>query len=80
MKYHVIEIDGEALRMARLKKRYSQTELGGLLGVSQATVSGWEQGYKQPHPLHAERILALLALLLDVKARSLLVRRSKTAA
>ena len=36
------------LKVLRAKKDVSQQELGEKLGVSQNTVSSWEQGYTRP--------------------------------
>lgn len=41
------EKTGELIREARIKKNYTQSELGDLLGVTNKAVSRWEKGEKQ---------------------------------
>ena len=38
------EKTGELIREARIKKNYTQSELGDLLGVTNKAVSRWEKG------------------------------------
>ena len=40
--------DAEALRMKRLEKRISSTDLGGICGVTRATIHSWENGVTVP--------------------------------
>lgn len=39
---------GELIRNARIKKGYTQVELGGLLGVTNKAISRWEKGDSFP--------------------------------
>lgn len=41
------EKTGQLIREARIKKNYTQSELGDLLGVTNKAVSRWEKGEKQ---------------------------------
>lgn len=38
---------GELIKNARMRKNYTQTELGDLVGVSNKAVSRWENGVSQ---------------------------------
>lgn len=46
------------LRIASMRgfKRLSQEQLGGMVGVSKQTISGWEHGYRSPD---SDNIIAL---------------------
>lgn len=46
----------DQLRQLRAALRLSQTELGNLLEVSQATISLWENGHQQPADDHVESL------------------------
>lgn len=53
--------------MLRVTKRINQEEVAKRLGVTQALVSQWERGYRQPGSTHR----AKLAKMLGVKVRDL---------
>ena len=46
----VQQADGERMRRGRIKNAWSQSELGAKLGVTQKTVSNWENGRGGPGP------------------------------
>jgi transcriptional regulator with XRE-family HTH domain len=72
---------GRSLRTWRTLRRIKQLHAAQLLGVSQATVSRWENGQTPPSDDEAMRLRALLAARLDSAAdRTLgaLVRQSRT--
>lgn len=60
-------LNNERLRVLRVTKRINQEEVAKQLGVTQALVSQWERGYRQPGLAHR----AKLAKLLGVKVRDL---------
>ena len=43
---------GELIKAQRLEKNMSQTELGQCIGVTQATISDWENGVTHPNRLN----------------------------
>ena len=67
----------DRLRDARKAKRYSQTEVSRMLGVTQQAVGKWETGRSTPDP----QTVARLAEILDTTADALLVlQQAPTAA
>ena len=56
---------GEDIRREREKLGITQDELAKLLGVATNTVSRWEIGQRNPHPLTLKAIRTVLA---EVKA------------
>ena len=58
----------DRLRDARKAKRYSQTEVSRMLGVTQQAVGKWETGRSTPDP----QTVARLAEILDTTADALL--------
>lgn len=59
---------GNLIKEARLKKNYTQSELGDLLGVSNKAVSRWENGDSFPDV----GILENLAFVLDVRIQDII--------
>lgn len=59
---------GNLIKEARLKKNYTQSELGDLLGVSNKAVSRWENGDSFPDV----GILENLAFVLDVRIQEII--------
>ena len=57
----------DRLRDARKAKRYSQTEVSRMLGVTQQAVGKWETGRSTPDP----QTVARLAEILDTTADAL---------
>ncbi len=55
-----------ALRQARLRARLSQAELARRTGTSQATISAYERGRKQPSVETLDRLLAAAGARLTV--------------
>ena len=67
----------DRLRDARKAKRYSQTEVSRMLGVTQQAVGKWETGRSTPDP----QTVARLADILDTTAEALLgLQQAPTAA
>ena len=66
----------DRLRDARKAKRYSQTEVSRMLGVTQQAVGKWETGRSTPDP----QTVARLAEILDTTADALLGLQAPTAA
>lgn len=60
---------GNLIKEARVKKNYTQSELGDLLGVSNKAVSRWENGNSFPDV----GILENLATVLDVRIQDIIV-------
>lgn len=60
---------GNLIKEARIKKNYTQSELGDLLGVSNKAVSRWENGDSFPDV----GILENLAAVLDVRIQDIIV-------
>lgn len=65
---------GRSLRTWRALRRIKQLHAAQLLGVSQATVSRWENGQTPPSPDEAERLRSLMAARLDSAADQVLAR------
>jgi len=65
---------GRSLRTWRALRRVKQLHAAQLLGVSQATVSRWENGQSPPSPDEAERLRTLMAARLDSDADRVLAR------
>ncbi len=59
---------GNLIKEARMKKKYTQRELGDLLGVSNKAVSRWENGESFPDV----GILESLAVVLDVRIQDII--------
>ena len=65
---------GRSLRTWRALRRVKQLHAAQLLGVSQATVSRWENGQSPPSPDEAVRLRTLMAARLDSAADHVLAR------
>jgi transcriptional regulator with XRE-family HTH domain len=65
---------GRSLRTWRALRRVKQLHAAQLLGVSQATVSRWENGQSPPAPDESARLRALMAAQLDSAADRVLAR------
>ncbi|NRF70103.1 helix-turn-helix transcriptional regulator [Aquincola sp. S2] len=65
---------GAALRRWRALRRIKQDHAGALLGVSQATVSRWENGRQAPDPDEQTRLRTLMQARLDSAADRELAR------
>jgi transcriptional regulator with XRE-family HTH domain len=65
---------GRSLRTWRALRRIKQQHAAELLGVSQATVSRWENGQAPPDPGEAARLRTLMAARLDSAADFVLAR------
>ena len=65
---------GRSLRTWRTLRRIKQDHAAQLLGVSQATVSRWENGQAPPAPDEAMRLRSLLAARLDSAGDRVLAR------
>jgi len=65
---------GQTLRTWRMLRRIKQLHAAQLLGVSQATLSRWENGQTPPAPAEAERLRTLMAARLDSAADRVLAR------
>jgi transcriptional regulator with XRE-family HTH domain len=59
---------GRSLRTWRLLRRIKQHHLGELLGVSQTTVSRWENGQQVPTPVEQSAVRTLMQARLDSAA------------
>lgn len=60
---------GELIKNARMRKNYTQTELGDLVGVSNKAVSRWENGESFPDV----GVLEILANCLDLKIEDIVL-------
>ena len=60
---------GELIRQARTGKKYTQTELGDLIGVTNKAVSRWENGESFPDIGVLER----LSEILEIKIQDIVV-------
>ena len=60
---------GELIRQARTGKKYTQTELGDLIGVTNKAVSRWENGESFPDIGDLER----LSEIIDIKIQDIVV-------
>lgn len=58
---------GVALRVARTRGRLTQAELARFAGTSQATISAYENGHKQPSVETLARLLAATGSRLSVE-------------
>jgi len=58
-------IIGERLKEARKNKKYSQQELGNMLGVSKVSICGYEKGTRTPTMVNFLDLVKILDL--DVK-------------
>jgi DNA-binding transcriptional regulator YiaG len=50
-----VDVDGEAMRAARLEAGLRLVDVGTRVGVDKSTVSYWENGHRRPSRLCAER-------------------------
>lgn len=60
---------GELIKDARIRKNYTQSELGGLIGVTNKAVSRWETGESFPDI----GVLESLSNVLDLKIQDIVV-------
>ena len=65
---------GAMIKEARIKKNYTQSELGNLVGVSNKAVSRWENGDSFPDI----GVLENLSVILDVKIQDIVVGEIST--
>lgn len=65
---------GRSLRTWRALRRVKQLHAAELLGVSQATLSRWENGQSTPAPDESERLRMLMAARLDSAADRVFAR------
>ena len=70
---------GATLRSARVRAGLTQAELGARAGTSQATVSAYESGAKQPSVATFSRLLAAAGARLAVEADAAPVREPSRA-
>ena len=56
---------GEALRDARLKRKYTQAHLQKLVGISSKTIGLIENGDRFPHYEHLTRLIRLFPELIE---------------
>ena len=56
---------GLRIKQFRQKNKYSQRELGNMVGVSSRTVMRWEQNTNKPGPEEAKKIAALLGITVE---------------
>lgn len=56
---------GQRIQIARLKKWFTQEELGALLEVNGKSVSKWERGVTVPSLDHLYKICKILEVSLD---------------
>lgn len=56
---------GEYLKDLRMKNKYSQEKLGGLLGLSRQSISKWEQGYAIPDTENLLKLSELYGVSVD---------------
>ncbi|HUF38218.1 MAG TPA: helix-turn-helix transcriptional regulator [Anaerolineales bacterium] len=50
----------KAIRSARDRRKWTQVELAGRLGVTQGTVSFWERGIESPSLEHQVKLVTLM--------------------
>ena len=56
---------GKVIRLARLQRGLTQTQLARLLNVKQATVGAWEIGYSFPRPKSMVKLCEVLNIRVD---------------
>ena len=66
-------VNGQQIREARQRAGLTQTQLGGLVGVSHAAIAGWERGQWQPSAEHGRALHVLLAPFDQDQERAALV-------
>lgn len=59
------EVLGQRIQIARLKKGFTQEELGALLEINGKSVSKWERGVAVPSLDHLYKICKILEISLD---------------
>ncbi len=59
------EVLGQRIQIARLKKGFTQEELGALLEINGKSVSKWERGVAVPSLEHLYKICIILEISLD---------------
>jgi transcriptional regulator with XRE-family HTH domain len=67
---------GDAIKRARLQAGLTQHALAARAGTSQATISAYESGRKQPSLATLDRVLAATGSRLEVVPRERAVRRA----
>lgn len=55
---------GDKIKRLRLDRKLSQTQLGGMVGVSKAAVSKWERGHADMNVIHAIRLADIFGVRL----------------
>ena len=55
-------IIGSRLKEERLKKGYSQEQLGTLVGVSKVSISNYERGLEQPKMKRLQKLIDVLEI------------------
>ena len=61
---------GELIKNARIKKGYTQVELGDLLGVTNKAISRWEKGDSFPNIGVIEELSRILDIRIQERLRS----------
>ena len=66
---------GELIRNARIKKEYTQVELGDLIGVTNKAISRWEKGDSFPDISVIEELSRVLDIRIQDMLRSLIAKQ-----
>ena len=56
---------GKVIRLARMRRGLTQTQLARLLNVKQGTVGAWEIGYSFPRPKSMVKLCEVLHITVD---------------
>ena len=64
---------GELIKNARIKKGYTQVELGDLLGVTNKAISRWEKGDSFPNI----GVIEELSRILDIRIQDIVIGEIK---
>ncbi len=67
-KHEKLEGIGNGIRVARTRKRMTQSDLAKLVGVSEPVVSKWENGKRQMSVLQFLEIRKFIDLEIEIKA------------
>ena len=58
----LVSLNSERMRVLRVTKRLPQDEVAKQLGVTQALVSQWERGYREPGKAYRAKLARLLGV------------------